>query len=137
MRDIRKDLRERFDAVIDERQKIQARLADLQAVENGLKMLMRNEDEHFSTLTSPLFPAGMTGTGLAQLIVTAMEVKNRPLDLAEIKQELLQTDYNFGEKNPGRAIHFALVGLRESEIVERLEDKRWKLKNKASQIAAD
>src|ERR1700686_730000 len=109
MRDIRKDLRERLETVTTERGKLELKLASLQATEAGIKALLRQEEEHFAGLSPNLFPDG--GAGLAQLIVHAMKTKSRPLDLQEIKDEIAKTPYDFGEKAPGRAIHFALVGL--------------------------
>jgi hypothetical protein len=139
MRDIRSDLRERLETVTAEVNKLKAKLSDLETTQAGIKMLLRQEEDHFSSLSSPLFPAdeAATGTGLAQLIVHMMRSKNRPLDLQEIKDEIAKTPYNFGEKNPGRAIHFALVGMDQNGMVQRLSDKRWAIKPNIGNTTAE
>jgi len=130
MRDIRNDLRERLESITADRRRLEAKLGDLKRAEDGVKALLSQEEEHFASLSSPLFPEveATNCTGLAPLILVAMKKKNRPLDLQELKEELAKTSYNFGEKNPGRAIHFALVGLDQNGVVERLEDRRWTIK---------
>ena len=40
----------------------------------------------------------------------------------------MRTGRNFGGGKPGRAIHGALIGLKQNGVVDRLRDGRWVLK---------
>ena len=54
MRNIRKDLEERLDEVVREREDLQRRIADLDPVEAAIKALIKREDETF--VAAPLAP---------------------------------------------------------------------------------
>jgi hypothetical protein len=129
MRDIRSDLRERLTKLAAQMARLQEELDELSDVEDGIKMLLRQEEAQFANESAPLFPeSNDVGSGLAQLIIHTMREKNRPVDLDELKDVITKTQYDFGEKNPGRVIHFALVGMNHGGLVERLNDKRWMIK---------
>jgi hypothetical protein len=129
MRDIRNDLRERLQAVGAERMELQAKLSALQGTESGLKALLRDEEERLARQSPSLFPPteSINGSGLRELVHKALQEKNRPADLEEIKNDIARTSYDFGDKKPGRAIHFALIGLSQTGVVNRLQDGRWVL----------
>jgi hypothetical protein len=133
MRDIRKDLEERLKSIASDRASLQAKVDQLLQAEQGVKALLRQEDERFAKLSPPLFPmdkeagSGNAG-GVRQVIVTALRQKKRPLDKDELKLLVKEMDFSFGEKSPGRVIHFALIGLKESGVVDHLKDGRWELK---------
>ncbi len=130
MRDIRSDLRERLAAIGVDRSDLRTKLAALDATENGLKILLREEEERFAKQSPTLFPEPepTNGSGLRELVLKALQTKNRPVDLDEIKNEIARTAYDFGDKKPGRAIHFALIGLGQTGTVNRLTDGRWVIK---------
>jgi len=127
MRDIRADLKERLSQCLTEERTLEARLEMLREKTQGIQALLKDEEERFQNSVVPLFPDGDTGR-LRKLIVHVFEEQKRPLDLEEIKGEIAKTDYNFGEKKPGRAIHFALVGMGQTGELQRLDDKRWAMK---------
>jgi hypothetical protein len=54
LRNIRKDLEERLDEVVREREDLQRRIADLDPVEAAIKALIKREDETF--VVAPLAP---------------------------------------------------------------------------------
>lgn len=128
MRDIRKDLLERLEATTAARRKLEVELAAVQMREAGIKSLLKQEEEHFANQHIAMFAEGESSPSLAQLILQIIKSKKRPLDLGEIKEEIAKTHFDFGEKAPGRAIHFALVGMDQTGTVERLSDKRWAIK---------
>jgi hypothetical protein len=100
----------------------------------GIRALLQDEEERFANSVAPLFPENDASGRLRKLIVHVFEAQKRPLDLDEIKGEIAKTDYDFGEKKPGRAIHFALLGMGQTGDVERQDDKRWIMKDKGEAI---
>ncbi len=128
MRDIRSDLKERLSQCLTEERTLEARLDAVREKAEGIQALLKDEEDRYANSIVPLFPDGDTGR-LRKLIVHVFEAQRRPLDLEEIKGEIAKTDYNFGEKKPGRAIHFALVGMGQTGELERLADKRWAMRD--------
>jgi DNA-binding transcriptional ArsR family regulator len=130
MKDIRSDLRERLDSVGTEIADLQSKLSALQARETSLKFLLHEEDERIARDAPTLFPqpSPANGTGLRELVERELRNKQRPANLEEIKADITRTGYNFGEGKPGRAIHGALIGLKQNGVVDRLRDGRWVLK---------
>lgn len=140
MRDIRRDLRERLDAVGKERKTLQARLAELDSTEAGIKALLNREERDFGVQPVqrqlpdivPDQPNGFGYTPLSKLILKiARSNQNRWLSLADFKQAAADEHFDFGEQSPGRTLHWALVGLTanghlESEGTDK--DRKYRLK---------
>ena len=136
MRDIRSDLKERLDQCVRERRTLEARLSGLQNTEAGIRALLKQEEERFSGMVAPLFPEG-GDRSLSKLIVHVFKTQNRPLRLEEIKGEIAKTPYDFGDKKPGRAIHFALVGLDQSGLVQRVDGGCWAIREAPAKDSAE
>ena len=127
MRDIRSDLKERLQLTISERQDLEAQLRLKVATEDGIRELLKQEEQRFAVMVEPLFPSSETAGGeLRKILLQIFSRERRPLWLDDIKVEVAKTGYDFGEKAPGRAIHFALIGLVQTGDVERLDDKSWR-----------
>jgi hypothetical protein len=129
VKDIREDLRERLDSIVAERSALEAQLQSLQTLENVYKLALQREEETAIARNegSPIdLPSG-DETDLNGLLIQTMAKKNRPLALDEIKVEIAKLPYDFGDKKPGRAIHFRLIGLSQRGEVERLPDGRWRI----------
>jgi hypothetical protein len=137
MRDIREDLRERLDAFAAQRVELERQLAEVQTQETSYKVALRQEEQRIRDLTdsrgASLFPtsapamnsdAATSSPALTFVILNAMVSKRRPLALDEIK-DAISNSFDFGEKAPGRSIHFGLVGLQRAGEVDRLPDGRW------------
>lgn len=141
MRDIRKDLEERLNSIVQERSALQTKIEQLTQAEQGVKALLRQEDERFAQLSPPLFPQkessnGASGeTPVKEFILKTLRQKNRPLGKDELR-EFAKTALDFGEKAPGRVLHFGLVGLHTSGLIDLRKDGRWELK-KGQEVAAD
>lgn len=140
MRDIRKDLEERLNSIAQERSTLQTKIDQLTQAEQGVKALLRQEDERFAKLSPPLFSQessnGASGeTPVKQFILDTLRQKNRPLDKEELR-EFAKNALDFGEKAPGRVIHFGLVGLHTSGLIDLRKDGRWELK-KGQEVAAN
>jgi hypothetical protein len=140
MRDIRDDLRERLDAFAAKRVELERQLAEVQTQETSYKVALRQEEQRIRDLTdsrgASLFPKsapemnsdeGTSSPALTSVILNAMAAKHRPLALDEIK-DAISNSFNFGEKAPGRSIHFGLVGLQRNGEVDRLTDGRWTIR---------
>jgi hypothetical protein len=134
MRDIREDLTERLHALAAEKAKLQGRIDVIAAHESIAQAMLQNEEDRIARLTVPRaelpFPAEQYGVSplLGTLIKRVLTVKNRPLTMEEIRDEILRmSNFDFGEKKPGRSIHFGLVSLMNGGEVEKLRDGRWTL----------
>lgn len=135
MRDIRSDLKERLDAVASERQKAQEQLASLESQEAHIKALLAAENARWHSVEPGLFAAatsksnGRTGdtkhsaiakvgrTPLSSLILECL-VDGKPHSTKEIAEKVAERGFPFGDKNPVRAVHFALVGMKQNKAIE-------------------
>jgi len=136
VRDIRPDLKERLEALAAEREEHKRALARVDEREAVVKGLLAEEEERWEKVQPALFENGDSGnhrreaqlvvgrTPLARFLVGALG-DGRPHRLAEIVRLATDTHFDFGTKNPGRSIHFALIGLQENDFVRRLEDGTW------------
>jgi hypothetical protein len=128
MRDIRRDLVERLASIENEEARLQSQLKNLSTMKEGLKALLQHEDTRFAP---PLFSEKREEeeperTTLTSIIVNALRHKTQ-MTLEEIKQITENAGYDFGEKKPGRSIHFALVGLQNLGVTEGLGNGVWRL----------
>jgi len=123
MRDIRADLRERLQAIARDR-------AGLDQMEAGIKELLRIEDrrEFIASGNGNGTHVDEGGTPLKRFILTVLRHSKQPLTVGDLKVAAAQGGYDFGEKSPGRVLHWALVGMAQGGIVEKKEDNKWHLK---------
>jgi hypothetical protein len=136
MRDIRSDLIERLQAIRRERDEIQKRLGQLDTDEAIVSSLLEKEEATWAKLQAALpFDSssspqrnGKYETPLSRFVLSTLKTEG-PCSLNELKN-LAQRRVSFGRKNPGRSIHFLLVGMERNGLVERLQDRTWKLKEK-------
>jgi hypothetical protein len=135
MRDIRPDLRERLQSVLNKRQTYQRALDALSVEENLLTKLLQAEDAMFDTSTlfdavedakptelSPPQPA----SPLSEVLLDTLKTKSGPVTIEELKQSAAQRGVPFGGKRPGRVIHFVMLGMAQHNLVEK-KDGGWML----------
>jgi hypothetical protein len=127
MRDIRKDLIERLGNIDREEADLQSRLKSLATMREGIKALIQADAERFAP--QPLFATEDEATirpALTATVINALRMKPEA-SLDEIREIVERTGYDFGDRKPGRSVHFALVGLKNSGIVENLGNSRWRI----------
>jgi hypothetical protein len=134
MRDIRQDLRERIDKLESERLELQTQLEQLSRREITLKALLLEEDSRWST-QERLFPAegehpptNGHRTAYSKFLIQALIDHHGPIRLDVLKALAQQRGINFEGKNPGRVLHFALLGMAQNGVVEMVEKGVWRLK---------
>jgi hypothetical protein len=133
MRDIRSDLRERLGSIEQDRERlkasIQRQLEELDQMEIGVKALLDQEERRFaaSNGSGNGHAADDGTTPLARLIISLLKNSPRPLTVDEFKTAAATARFDFGEKSPGRVIHWGLVGMQQGGIVEK-KGGRWQLK---------
>ena len=67
---------------------------------------------------------------LGDVIKRVMKAKDRPLATDEIRDDIVNSKaFDFGEKKPGRSVHFGLV-RQNGGAVQRLPDGRWTMHNR-------
>jgi len=147
-RDIRRDLRERRESIRKQREDFKLKLAELDQAEVNVNALLEYEEQQWGgkpiralVLTSPSkdHPEGngFGRTPLSQLILETLKDSNRALGLADFKKHALATRFDFGEKSPGRTLHWALIGLTENgHLVStgRKKERKYRLKEEIPQI---
>ena len=128
MRDIRQDLRERRDFV--SRMEHAAAAERLLAQEKTLDSLIEEEDAIWEKLPPRLFEGTdeQQGSVLSQVLLDTLKSKSDlSVSLDELKESAVQRGVPFGEKKPGRVIHFAMLGMEQHDLVAKTPDGRWQL----------
>ena len=135
MRDIRPDLRERLEGVTAERRLLREKMAELERREMSVKALLQEEEERWGTV-QPAFnangfaqpsatvkprPKWVPQTPISALLLKVL-LDGRPHSLNEMVEAAQQAGIDFGKKNPGRSLHFALAGLSYNKRVERIKE---------------
>lgn len=133
MRDIRSDLKERLQRIDADAEKLRAELNALTQKRNSIQALLTEEEARFAKTDQMLFAGapndpGKYATPLSKLILGKIRLNGGQASLDELKEAAEQAAYDFGEKTPGRSIHFALIGMAQGGLVEALGNGVWKLK---------
>jgi hypothetical protein len=132
MRDIREELKQRLSQIEYQRATLRSRMVWLDEMETHIKAALEYEKMHSDPGQANLFseePLGVERSATGRFIREALS-DLRPKTLDELKLAAEQRGMMFGEKNPGRVLHFALVGMKQSGIVERSAEGRWRLLTK-------
>jgi hypothetical protein len=133
MRDIRSDLQERLNVIAADREELQRRMTELAHIEDGIKALLQRESVQFVASVNDSgngIHAATGGTELARLVLQTLRQANKPLHLDEIKDAAEAAEFDFGEKSPGRVLHWAMVGMAQGGSVEKVNGK-WQIKEEA------
>jgi hypothetical protein len=137
MRDIREDLRQRLTRIGLQRAELQQRLAWLGDVQEHIKAALEYETRESDTDQSMLFSEfGEPEPDRSPLAQFLREVLSdlRPHTLEELKTAATARSLDFKGKNPGRVLHFALVGMAQSHLVESLGSGTWRLKQQVTHL---
>jgi hypothetical protein len=135
MRDIRADLDERLRGIKDRRRELRELLSGLDQQEAMIRTLMAEEDARWNRVQPTLFNgnghntpsppnARDPKTPLAKFLVAELRDK-RPHPLPDLVEQAKKVNFDFGTKNPGRSIHFALIGLAQNKWCRRLDNGFW------------
>jgi hypothetical protein len=135
VRDIRPDLNERLKALAERREELKFEIAQINLKEHSMKSLLAEEEARWEKVQPALFQNGharqpeteddrVGRTPLARFLVSALSDR-KPHVLKELVLLAIQESFDFGAKNSGRSIHFALVGLQQSGYVQRLPSGAW------------
>jgi hypothetical protein len=119
---------------------LRRQIVELDHKESSIKALLAEEEARWEKMQPALFEngngavqvldvgAGETRVGqtpLAKFLVRSL-ADHRPHSLADLVAQAEQAHFDFGIKNPGRSIHFALIGLQRNRYVRRLESGTWR-----------
>jgi hypothetical protein len=103
-------------------------LERLKDEESMYDKLIAAEDAMFDKLTSPLFAGTeQQGSVLSQVLLETLKSKGGIAWLGELKESAVERGVPFGDKQPGRVIHFAMLGMAQHNLVARETDGRWRL----------
>lgn len=132
MRDITKDLEERIEDVEKERAQLQRQISVLDQKAETLTTMLESERARWPEQAS--LPGLVSGNGagwlaspFSRFLQHALS-DGRPRKLHELKLLATNQGIDFKGKSSGRTLHFALVGMQQNGLVERLKKTReWKL----------
>lgn len=134
MRDIRKDLRERIDGIRSQQEHLAFRIKELDKQANMLEILLDQEEKDWEARQPTLFGAGelirkvRTHSQLGKFLLESLRDGN-----THTTEELVGLVQKQGipvkGKSPRRAVHFALVGMKQNKLVEMPQSRVWKLRN--------
>lgn len=138
MRDIQDGLRERLAEIAAKTQALESQLAELRQRESLLTALLEQEQRLGSAAVSKQATLYQSGNGnghengrwtspLASFVLRAF-AKQSECSLGQLKKAAMSAGIDFGNKNPGRAIHFLLVGMAQTGLVENMGDGNWRWK---------
>jgi hypothetical protein len=129
MRDIRQDLRERLSSVRTKRESLQRELASVDAQESTISNLLEAEEALWSQVNPPLFEGTeeKPSSPLSQVLLETLKSQSGSASLEELKRSAVRRGVPFGGKQPGRVIHFAMLGMAQHKLVERKGDGSWTL----------
>jgi|SRR5471030_2712600 hypothetical protein len=139
MRDIREDLRQRLTMIAAQRGQLRAKLSWLDEAEAHIKGLLDYEHVQAEMEQPFLFDAFSEETErspVAQFLRDAL-ADLQPKTLDELKARALARGLDFKGKNPGRVLHFALVGMAQSGLAESLGSGSWRFNNQTRIANAD
>lgn len=131
MKDITNDLKERIGELLAQRAQLQRQLDALTQREAMLRSMLEYEQMRWPE--QPSLP-GLDKTNgrrlsspLSRFIVETLgSYGSQSLD--ELKRRALDLGLDFEDKNAGRVLHFALVGMARNNIVKREADTgKWRL----------
>lgn len=130
MRDIRQDLRERLASVRAKRASLERAIDALSAQEASINKLLEEEEAMWDEVNPGLFAGAgerPQGTPLSQVLLETLRTKSGTASLEELKEAAVRCGVPFGGKQPGRVIHFAMLGMQQHKLVDRKTDGRWTL----------
>lgn len=137
MRDIRPDLQERLTAVEKALKDIAEKYKLYTAEREAMRSALAAENQRWSGVSSQSDQPGngnapdeATGTALSLILKEQLSDHKRH-HLSDLSAAATSRGYPFGEKKPGRVVHFALLAMREAHGVEQVGDGFWRLKNQS------
>lgn len=133
MRDIRSDLRERLEDLERQRAALISELKELDNQRTIVGATLQLEQERFDNVETPKTTvAALSEPGAVHTLGSFMRGllgDGSKQSTQELSKLAVSKGHPFGDKSPGRSVHFALVGLERAGQVERDEDGRWFLTN--------
>ncbi|SRR5216684_7545752 len=130
MRDIRQDLRERLNEIMTQEQKLREQLVALQEQNEHLTAMLEKEQLRWpQNGPEPKPDAGsQQNPGELSDIIRELLRSGEPWNNWQLTQAALKRGYKFGERQPGRVLHFTLLGMFKGGEVVSLGLGKWKLK---------
>ena len=122
-RDIRDDLNERLASIEQERERLVSRLESLATAKAGIEVLLEGEVTHFTD--EQYYPLFLAAPSNINDFVMQQLRKGGNWTVEELKQEAARMGFHFGDKKPGRVIHFLLVALKRGGTVQQEPNGKW------------
>ena len=143
MRDIRQDLRERLEHLEKELEEASARIDVLQGRRNHLQTLLDAENDEWDPLSvqRPSFrrlrrkaqsdsdepdEPPINGSSVLASILRSVLADGEDHHLDHMVEAARNRGFPFGDKSPGRVVHFALVGMKKGGQTQQLGGSFWR-----------
>lgn len=133
MRDIRRDLEERLDAIAADRAVLHKQLESLDIREKGVRAMLADEEGRIRNNAAPNMELPFEratlvgGMGMTDLIKNTLRAKVRRLSFDEVRDEITKTSFDFHDQKPGRVVHGGLLSLIRTGDITKDADGRYGL----------
>ena len=137
MKDIRKDLRERINDMRSRQERLQIQIKELNTRANMLEVLLDQEEREWRQKQPTLLDLGTdvspvrTHSELSRFLLNSLRDGN-PHNTDELVALAENKGIPIKGKSPRRAIHFALVGMKQNNLVEMVRSRVWKIAGNGS-----
>jgi hypothetical protein len=136
MRDIRKDIKERINAIRSEQEFLLFRVKELDKKVVGLETLLEEEEKSWRdkqpslpTFGEPRPIKARSELGSFLLSVLGDGKSHNTEELVGLVQS---KGIPIKGKSPRRAVHFSLVGMKQNKLVEMVSSRVWKIAGNGS-----
>lgn len=136
LRDLRDDLRQRLRGIEIERAALQGRIEFLEDTEQHLQASLKYEEmrvrseEHNMTLPFLGTENEREGSALTMFVRDTLS-DGRTWSLDELKGAAERAAISFDGKQPGRVLHFVLLGMSQNGGTEMVSKGMWRLRQNA------
>ena len=139
MKDIRKDLIERIESIRSQQDHLKFRIEQLNKKADILEALLEQEEVDWKAKQPSLLELGESPpikikSELARFLLTSLSDGN-PHNTDELATLAQSKGIPIKGKYPRRAIHFALVGMKQNNMVEMVRSRVWKIAENGSDKA--
>jgi hypothetical protein len=137
MRDIRKDLKERLEAIEKHKALLLIQLKKLDGVIAGIEQLLEQEEAEWKSRQPSLLDLGKnvspvrTYSELSRFLLSTLGdgALHRTEELAALAQS---RNIPIKGKSYKRAVHFSLVGMKNNRLVDWVESRVWRIHKNGS-----
>ena len=139
---VRETMEAALQTVMAERERLNKRLAVLQSIESAISSYLELSSVDYASVQLPLTvvpvtkPPTVGRTPISRLIISELG-SGKPRTLKELCNAAINVGIEFGDKKPGRVLHWALIGMSQGGYVKKAKPKTWQITEKGRLAISD